>query len=43
VTWVPFDGGHEIPFRVWREFRRFVQATVGTAASTHENEAVVWN
>jgi phospholipase/carboxylesterase len=30
VTWVPFDGGHEIPFRVWREFRSFAQETHGT-------------
>lgn len=24
VTWVPFDGGHEIPLVVWRELRRFL-------------------
>jgi phospholipase/carboxylesterase len=28
VTWAPFDGGHEIPFFVWRHFKRFVQAIV---------------
>lgn len=25
VTWVPFDGGHEIPLVVWRELRRFLR------------------
>jgi phospholipase/carboxylesterase len=34
VTWVPFDGGHEIPFPVWRQFRRFVHATP-SAYGTH--------
>jgi phospholipase/carboxylesterase len=24
VTWVPFDGGHEIPLVVWRAFKRWV-------------------
>ncbi|MDQ2639164.1 MAG: hypothetical protein M3Y79_01090 [Pseudomonadota bacterium] len=24
VKWLPFDGGHEIPFTVWREVRRAV-------------------
>ena len=28
VTWRPFEGGHEIPFPVWRGFKRFVQATM---------------
>lgn len=28
VTWMPFDGGHEIPFVVWKQFKRFVQATL---------------
>lgn len=26
VTWVPFDGGHEIPLVVWRKTRRFLDA-----------------
>jgi len=26
VTWVPFDGGHEIPLVVWRGIRRFLRA-----------------
>jgi phospholipase/carboxylesterase len=24
LTWVPFEGGHEIPFPVWRQVRRFL-------------------
>jgi phospholipase/carboxylesterase len=28
VTWVPFDGGHEIPLLVWRRLRAFLK-TVG--------------
>ncbi len=24
TTWVPFDGGHEIPLPVWRSLRRFL-------------------
>ena len=27
VTWTPFDGGHEIPFLVWRELRRFLRGS----------------
>ena len=27
VTWVPFEGGHEIPFPVWRQFRNFARET----------------
>lgn len=26
VTWVPFDGGHEIPLVVWRALRKFLSA-----------------
>ncbi|MGH7434677.1 MAG: alpha/beta hydrolase [Polyangiaceae bacterium] len=26
VTWVPFDGGHEIPMIVWRSFKRWLAA-----------------
>ncbi len=26
VTWVPFDGGHEMPLIVWRALRKFVLA-----------------
>jgi phospholipase/carboxylesterase len=26
VTWVPFDGGHEIPLVVWRALRKFLNA-----------------
>ena len=31
VTWVPFEGGHEIPLLVWRQFKRFVQAMLREA------------
>jgi phospholipase/carboxylesterase len=31
VTWMPFEGGHEIPFSVWRRFKQFVEATLGGA------------
>jgi phospholipase/carboxylesterase len=26
VTWVPFDGGHEIPMIAWRSFKRWLTA-----------------
>jgi len=26
VSWVPFDGGHEIPLVVWRALRKFLSA-----------------
>jgi phospholipase/carboxylesterase len=26
ATWVPFDGGHEIPLVVWRHVRRFLES-----------------
>lgn len=28
VSWVPFDGGHEIPLVVWRGLRKFLAALV---------------
>jgi|SRR5579871_31092 len=28
VTWMPFEGGHGIPFLVWRHFKRFMQSTL---------------
>jgi phospholipase/carboxylesterase len=31
VTWVPFEGGHEIPFLVWRQFRRFAGDVLRTS------------
>lgn len=34
VTWVPFDGGHETPFAVWRQFRSFAHDVVRSTAST---------
>lgn len=32
VTWVPFQGGHEIPLTVWRGLRRFLRALLPAAA-----------
>lgn len=29
VTWLPFDGGHEMPLVVWRALRRFVTSLSG--------------
>lgn len=29
VSWVPFEGGHEIPLVVWRSLRRFLRAPAG--------------
>ncbi|MGE5183235.1 MAG: hypothetical protein ACM31C_14295 [Acidobacteriota bacterium] len=26
VTWLPFDGGHELPLVVWRGLRKFLRA-----------------
>lgn len=38
VTWLPFDGGHEIPFSVWRGFKRFVEAALrGSQRGHHEH------
>jgi phospholipase/carboxylesterase len=28
VTWVPFEGGHEIPLHVWRAARKFLRAVL---------------
>ena len=36
VDWEPFDGGHEIPFRVWRRFRQFARQD-RRAVTIHEN------
>jgi phospholipase/carboxylesterase len=27
AVWCPFDGGHETPLKVWRELRKFLNAT----------------
>jgi phospholipase/carboxylesterase len=33
VTWLPFDGGHEVPLAVWRAFKRWLtQAAEGHAS-----------
>ncbi|MEO6688976.1 MAG: hypothetical protein ABIS07_13165, partial [Dokdonella sp.] len=29
VSWVPFDGGHEIPLVVWRSLRQFLRTAAG--------------
>jgi phospholipase/carboxylesterase len=36
VRWVPFDGGHEIPFSVWRQFRSFARETRPVADPLNE-------
>jgi len=38
VRWAPFDGGHEIPFRVWRHFRSFARETTHAAAPLNEKK-----
>lgn len=40
VQWVPFDGGHEIPFVVWRHFRRFVTAVLSSLSPHLQKEPV---
>lgn len=30
VTWVPFEGGHEIPLLVWRQVRKFLRSLVNS-------------
>jgi phospholipase/carboxylesterase len=34
VTWLPFDGGHEMPLVVWRALKRFVQGLAARSAAT---------
>jgi phospholipase/carboxylesterase len=34
VTWLPFEGGHEMPLVVWRALRRFVLALMPPPAGT---------
>jgi phospholipase/carboxylesterase len=40
INWVPFEGGHEIPLFVWRQFKRFVQGMLREGAQdiTHAYE-----
>ena len=33
VTWLSFDGGHDIPLPVWRQFRRFAMGILRTHLS----------
>ncbi len=35
VTWLAFDGGHEIPLSVWRELKRFLKALMVAPPGTH--------
>ena len=35
VNWLPFHGGHEIPFPVWKGFKRFLQERVRTAGQNN--------
>jgi len=32
VSWLPFEGGHQIPLPVWRELRRLIRAVVAGPA-----------
>jgi phospholipase/carboxylesterase len=34
VTWLPYDGGHEIPLVVWRSLRAFLRELAGRATDT---------
>jgi phospholipase/carboxylesterase len=34
VTWLPYDGGHEIPLVVWRSLRAFLRELAGLATDT---------
>lgn len=38
ITWAPFDGGHEIPFTIWRQFKRFVLRDLSLSAETDRNK-----
>ncbi len=40
VTWAAFDGGHEIPFPVWRGFKQFIQTLLSAVneQKTHAYE-----
>lgn len=35
VDWLPFDGGHEIPFPVWKGLKRFLQVRVRAAGQNN--------
>ncbi len=39
VQWMPFDGGHEIPFPVWRQFRHFARSMMSAGSATNEKIA----
>lgn len=43
VTWVPFDGGHEIPLVAWRGLRNFLntllQCRAGSATCTNRSDS----
>lgn len=34
VTWVPFEGGHEVPLVVWRELRKFLRRRTEASHAT---------
>jgi phospholipase/carboxylesterase len=38
LTWFPFEGGHQIPFPVWRKFRGFIQETINAAESVNHTK-----
>ena len=36
ARWLPFEGGHEMPLAVWREFRRFLrEISAGARSPSH--------
>jgi phospholipase/carboxylesterase len=39
VTWLPFDGGHQVPFVVWRGLRKFLSSVINLI----ENDATPGN
>ena len=38
VIWVPFNGGHEVPFQVWRRFRELVRDLMQGGAMDSEKK-----
>ena len=40
VTWLPFEGGHQLPLVVWRALRRFVLELASTAHADAHDPAV---
>ncbi len=43
VAWVPFDGGHEIPFMVWRELRKFLRSIARPLTRVSTGKLPIWS